>query len=1030
MSAFFAAAASTSNNNGSANCNHYVVPAFVPEANLTHKGEIPHRGRFNAAQTARGIRHSYTVPSMAQRNSRAASGSKSGGATDGSHNARTPVHTSSHIKRDTITPLPKADPIHRAKTHGPGSNRGIRANLVEVFKFQREMKAGGFPLLVPSHFLSVAEDRRMNAGPSFSKMAARGVKPGAKLSPRSPTSLLPSWNETWMKAEDWIPVPKGQENIFQWGLGVGFRAQYECPWEVIDEADEMASADGTFGDVQMERVNRWLAQLYINSIPLLDSIELMNAYGDVIKMLKHPNKPTVQRGTYKKAIPPPLPMKFHQSSSEFPIKNNRKGKGKAVSPSQENKLFKELVEANSNQILGALKITETPKLDYVIEKALLGDTWYEPKRFEDRVKELKPCKKHLPSSRIKEENINKPIYNDAQKGNIIETVSRETRMAERHAIQKGHSFEVNLTIGSVMHTPKNLVWEIPGYCYLAAINIAIPHDGSWPQNPTIYNVAKFRYKYQKLQLFKLVETVPAKHFTLKMLLEKPYRVNTGWQIIDQIAQSLRSYMMIGGDNDNSSTIKILDGTNYQQWAPKMEAYLKSKKLWYYVSGDTPAPSCIDQPAEPTPLEGSTTITSSQKAEYKELKKAYNEQYKICMAWNQIDDKALSLIQLKMGDKLQYLVKEKSEETWDNIKKQFDVSGPAAIFNDFKWIIEFKFDERKEPSIQVAELNTQLNRLATHDFNLDSRIQAMIILSSLPSSWDSVLGAILVNQNIKTLDINSIMPYLQEEWQCRHARKSKTKASHLARGNICGGPQRQQWQGNQQNYQQNSFTPQAGPSNYNNSYKPAPYNKFGKKPNFNANNQKPGYLQSQQKGPNWQKNFENCTKKKFAKLVQVQEEWTNAERNQDKPDKKGKGKEKAVKSANLLARIDDEILLLNRMEGIESYKERVFIAPDSEKTNKVVTQMDIDDEVISLGDDYEDAREFYANNGELDGENWDKYGNGLSKKAFANSYHTVKTMEEMARMPLKSSLRYSSTVLDNTAHKTVLTVNRVIIVFCR
>jgi hypothetical protein len=59
----------------------------------------------------------------------------------------------------------------------------------------------------------------------------------------------------------------------------------------------------------------------------------------------------------------------------------------------------------------------------------------------------------------------------------------------------------------------------------------------------------------------------------------------------------------------------------------------------------------------------------------------------------------------MADKLQYLVKGTAHLTWENIKSQFDVSGPAAIFVDFKYVINFKFDERKEPSIQVAELNT-------------------------------------------------------------------------------------------------------------------------------------------------------------------------------------------------------------------------------------------------------------------------------------------------------------------------------------
>ena len=80
----------------------------------------------------------------------------------------------------------------------------------------------------------------------------------------------------------------------------------------------------------------------------------------------------------------------------------------------------------------------------------------------------------------------------------------------------------------------------------------------------------------------------------------------------------------------------------------------------------------------------------------------------------------------------------------------------------------------------------------------------------------------------------------------------------------------------------------------------------------------------------------------------------------KPDKKGKGK--ATKMANLLARINEEIPLIDRMEDIDNYNERVFVALESDKTNKIV-QMDVDEDAVSLGDDdtYEDARQFYADN---------------------------------------------------------------------
>jgi hypothetical protein len=115
------------------------------------------------------------------------------------------------------------------------------------------LKAGDFPQLIPEHFLKNACDCRNNTGPSsYVSKAAKGVKPGAKISPRHSTTLLPSWHETWMKAEDWLPVPKSQEDVLWQGLGAGFRAQYGHPLEVIVDVDEMVSSYGASRSMQME----------------------------------------------------------------------------------------------------------------------------------------------------------------------------------------------------------------------------------------------------------------------------------------------------------------------------------------------------------------------------------------------------------------------------------------------------------------------------------------------------------------------------------------------------------------------------------------------------------------------------------------------------------------------------------------------------------------------------------------------------------------------------------------------------------
>jgi hypothetical protein len=390
----------------------------------------------------------------------------------------------------------------------------VRADPAEVQRFRASLKArnnsplvsGNFPPLVPSHFLKTQDDARKNAGLSFSSIAAKGVKPGAKISLRSPSSLLPSWNETWMKDEDWVLVPLGQEDLLRRGLGSGFHVQFAgALWEGICEVDEMASRDGASGDFWLGLMKRWLKEQAILqelvrigdlkcSVNPPEFIELIDAYGNVDKMYQLPNRKKAPVTPPKKHSPaPPSPPKLYPlSSSEFPTRKD-KGKGKArevyiseternklkqkldrykeslknpnslvekpLSTSEEDEFIKKLASEVTDQIRGVMSFTETPKLDYVINQALAGDTWYSKPDNNDTIVddwfkglindlsdlEPSPTKKNQPtkvdklvkskslpsSSYIKKKNQIAPIYDDSQKCAIVETIGREVRMAER-----------------------------------------------------------------------------------------------------------------------------------------------------------------------------------------------------------------------------------------------------------------------------------------------------------------------------------------------------------------------------------------------------------------------------------------------------------------------------------------------------------------------------------------------------------------------------------------------------------------------
>jgi hypothetical protein len=328
------------------------------------------------------------------------------------------------------------------------------------------------------------------------------------------------------KLEDWVLVPLGQEDLLRRGLGSGFCAQFlGALWEGICEVDEMASRDGASGDFWLGLMKRWLKEQAIIqelvrkgdlkcSVNPPEFIEFIDALGNVDKMYRLPNRKDIPVITKEAFTGSPVTTKtcIHHLHLSFPTRKD-KGKGKAreiyisqsernklkqkldrykeslrnpnslvekpLSTSEEDEFIKKLASEVTDQIRGVMSFTETLKLDYVINQALAGDTWYSKPDNDETIAEdwfkglindlsdVEPTKKNQPtkadklvkskslpsSSNIKKKNQIAPIYDDSHKCAIVETIGREVRMAERYAIQKGDSFEVNLQMwGHVKHT--------------------------------------------------------------------------------------------------------------------------------------------------------------------------------------------------------------------------------------------------------------------------------------------------------------------------------------------------------------------------------------------------------------------------------------------------------------------------------------------------------------------------------------------------------------------------------------------------
>ncbi|KAH9010119.1 hypothetical protein EDB84DRAFT_1570777 [Lactarius hengduanensis] len=112
-------------------------------------------------------------------------------------------------------------------------------------------------------------------------------------------------------------------------------------------------------------------------------------------------------------------------------------------------------------------------------------------------------------------------------------------------------------------------------------------------------------------------------------------------------------------NALTSLVPVLDGTNYQEWAKAMEAYLMSIDLWEYASGEEAEPAVSSPP------------TDAERAV----------------------EEVASL--------------NKADSIWNRLKAHFDVVQPTTVFKDFKEAISTRIDATKHPLPQAMILLSAL-----------------------------------------------------------------------------------------------------------------------------------------------------------------------------------------------------------------------------------------------------------------------------------------------------------------------------------
>ena len=176
---------------------------------------------------------------------------------------------------------------------------------------------------------------------------------------------------------------------------------------------------------------------------------------------------------------------------------------------------------------------------------------------------------------------------------------------------------------------------------------------------------------------------------------------------------------MGGEDGLAHSIGKFDGTDYAFWRMQIEDYLYGKKLHQPLSKK---PEKMDQDE-----------------------------------WELLDRQVLGVIRLTLSKNVAHNVaKEKTTEGLMKVLSDM-YEKPSANNKVFlmKKLFHLKMEEGGLVAAHVNEFNTIVNQLSSVEIEFDDEVRALILLASLPNSWEPMRAAVSNSVGTQKLKFNDV-----------------------------------------------------------------------------------------------------------------------------------------------------------------------------------------------------------------------------------------------------------------------------------
>ncbi|KAF9227984.1 hypothetical protein BS17DRAFT_659765, partial [Gyrodon lividus] len=141
-------------------------------------------------------------------------------------------------------------------------------------------------------------------------------------------------------------------------------------------------------------------------------------------------------------------------------------------------------------------------------------------------------------------------------------------------------------------------------------------------------------------------------------------------------------------------------------------------------------------------------------------------------WNHHNIQAVRNLCLRLTPNIlaKVLSKTTASSIWSTLKDEYGKPGITATYAEFKAMLDMPIPLHEHPAPAFSKINAHFTHLEDADFEISPKVQAMILLSKLLSSMDTITQ--LIGQTPATLTSATIEKLAVMAWEQHSTRCSK------------------------------------------------------------------------------------------------------------------------------------------------------------------------------------------------------------------------------------------------------------------